>query len=285
MPIPVHPRRRGEHTHVGIFGSATGGSSPQARGTRGCKLLPGVPERFIPAGAGNTNFAFILYARRTVHPRRRGEHDWLAELITEIVGSSPQARGTHTDDWALCDILRFIPAGAGNTERCGARARQPPVHPRRRGEHPDPGRLSDICNGSSPQARGTPDPICDRDLSTRFIPAGAGNTSPRRPRCRRITVHPRRRGEHTTTVSDGIGTNGSSPQARGTRHFASCSAVSAPVHPRRRGEHTVSGIIHGAGDGSSPQARGTLIQQPQMMPAFRFIPAGAGNTASVTRSV
>ncbi len=50
----------------------------------------------------------------------------------------------------------------------------------------------------------------------RFIPAGAGNTSGRRPPMAFMTVHPRRRGEHGVSSISSSHPNGSSPQARGT---------------------------------------------------------------------
>ena len=92
--LPVHPRRRGEHairprsTHYEI------GSSPQARGTPRTSV-PREPDiRFIPAGAGNTVFARTWEPCLSVHPRRRGEHVDLTTSATNLIGSSPQARGT-----------------------------------------------------------------------------------------------------------------------------------------------------------------------------------------------
>ena len=52
-PQTVHPRRRGERP-VGLPAHVEeGGSSPQARGTRGLPALKHREHRFIPAGAGN----------------------------------------------------------------------------------------------------------------------------------------------------------------------------------------------------------------------------------------
>ena len=51
----VYPRWRGEHFYLATFFTSDDGLSPLARGTRciAFRLLRG--ERFIPAGAGNTN--------------------------------------------------------------------------------------------------------------------------------------------------------------------------------------------------------------------------------------
>ena len=168
------------------------GSSPQARGTliEHCPAKATVNRRlnrFIPAGAGNT-MALAVWGHGddvAVHPRRRGEHRILDRQspIPESNGSSPQARGTppvrmvgflwiygsspQARGTRVITIfshpagtsLRFIPAGAGNTESRRIRRR------------------SAMINGSSPQARGTlqfPSRFCRR--RRRFIPAGAGNT-------------------------------------------------------------------------------------------------------------
>ena len=205
------------------------GSSPQARGTHEHLRPDPTPDRFIPAGAGNTDHRISSPARCPVHPRRRGEHLEIPFTAFEPIGSSPQARGTH-----LIRVgpfpTRFIPAGAGNTTARRSHAAAQTVHPRRRGEHAIVGCFIVGTGGSSPQARGTLD---DRDhvpIAYRFIPAGAGNT--------RV---------------------GSSPQARGTRGgklrtnplrwFIPAGAgntfvsVNLPaeiaVHPRRRGEHSI----------------------------------------------
>ncbi|KDX99569.1 hypothetical protein AC19_3502 [Escherichia coli 2-316-03_S3_C2] len=50
--------------------------------------------------------------------------------------------------------------------------------------------------GLSPLARGTPVKIFARCVSVRFIPAGAGNTSPAPFRRNGAPVYPRWRGEH-----------------------------------------------------------------------------------------
>ena len=192
------------------------GSSPQARGTPRSPHPAGCGWRFIPAGAGNTPINKLSVILLSVHPRRRGEHesnqggDWIP------AGSSPQARGTRTVAIDARPQLRFIPAGAGNTSGRDQQHEGKTVHPRRRGEHWSIVRYRSVFHGSSPQARGTRRIFDTQDCGARFIPAGAGNTTPPRGWSSQPTVHPRRRGEHRRPMPSIKLPDGSSPQARGT---------------------------------------------------------------------
>ena len=235
-----------------------GGSSPQARGTRGIGGSDIGAIRFIPAGAGNTYISCYVWALDTVHPRRRGEHMIADDVQDGLRGSSPQARGTPIFRKLNLISSRFIPAGAGNTPRRDIEPPIKPVHPRRRGEHLL--RRTDISE------------------SPRFIPAGAGNTDLVAPQIVEGSVHPRRRGEHVGGQGIDSVVVGSSPQARGTLlmpfllpqrlRFIPAGAGNTltdgdiskvrTVHPRRRGEHATEECADWLRVGSSPQARGTL---------------------------
>ena len=96
--------------------SFTIGLSPLARGTRGGR-----------AGA---------QAGIAVYPRWRGEH----------VAAGQELRL----------VLRFIPAGAGNTSTVRAWPSSTSVYPRWRGEHSIDLIVTDPPYGLSPLARGTP---------------------------------------------------------------------------------------------------------------------------------
>ena len=212
----VHPRSRGEHPIPRSQPCHSGGSSPLARGTPANKIQPTNLTRFIPARAGNTLACLAATASVTVHPRSRGEHRDGKEIVRNLRGSSPLARGTHVSISPLLLLLRFIPARAGNTGARGARYATPAVHPRSRGEHDTTVQPAPDHSGSSPLARGTPSSRTPPEYSSRFIPARAGNTKSRWPPRSAGAVHPRSRGEHV----DGRGTlpamPGSSPLARGT---------------------------------------------------------------------
>ena len=132
--------------------------------------------RFIPAGAGNTRIAVYAVSRFSVYPRWRGEH--CNSLISDLprLGLSPLARGTPVPGRGCISILRFIPAGAGNTRWIRVLHSTAAVYPRWRGEHHhcDGDRILDY--GLSPLARGTPAAAAVKTPNPRFIPAGAGNT-------------------------------------------------------------------------------------------------------------
>ena len=173
----VHPRGRGEHSSISFEIQRGDGSSPRARGTRTAGADRRSSWRFIPAGAGNTVLRATEPCRPPVHPRGRGEHGFSRSMLSR------------------CG--RFIPAGAGNT-RCEAIwPAWATVHPRGRGEHIRACAAPAFASGSSPRARGTPIYLVQTASDSRFIPAGAGNTSLPPSRLVSLAVHPRGRGEHT----------------------------------------------------------------------------------------
>ncbi len=151
-----------------------------------------------------------------VHPRWRGEHAVNEVESNGAGGSSPLARGTPHTARQQADEARFIPAGAGNTERGKGWTDKAAVHPRWRGEHAIQIATVEIASGSSPLARGTRIRRHTTATWRRFIPAGAGNTPSAFSNLYRITVHPRWRGEHALHAHELTRKCGSSPLARGT---------------------------------------------------------------------
>ncbi len=71
------------------------GLSPLARGTRPDTSQTPKQERFIPAGAGNTQMLRPAPRLGAVYPRWRGEHVSAASAISNTRGLSPLARGTQ----------------------------------------------------------------------------------------------------------------------------------------------------------------------------------------------
>ena len=91
------------------------------------------------------------------------------------------------------------------------------VYPRWRGEHEMLVSVNAANTGLSPLARGTHILQNTRLISTRFIPAGAGNTYIRAKNKATATVYPRWRGEHIYQNISFYSHGGLSPLARGTR--------------------------------------------------------------------
>ena len=158
--------------------------------------------------------------------------------------------------------------------------------------------------GSSPRVRGTHLSNPMALPGPRFIPAGAGNARTSRCTCRTAAVHPRGCGERPGERADSSKGTGSSPRVRGThvgrsrqvvdRRFIPAGAGNAApamrllpylaVHPRGCGERCQARNHTNCRCGSSPRVRGT--PQPSGWERFapRFIPAGAGNARSPSRS-
>ena len=119
----------------------------------------------------------------------------------------------------IYSLCRFIPAGAGNTIDIRGDWEIQAVHPRRCGEHTLVEFPIGVTGGSSPQVRGTHEILTITTTSIRFIPAGAGNTTPFGYARYFEPVHPRRCGEHSLGLIAPMCHSGSSPQVRGTRPF------------------------------------------------------------------
>ena len=252
------------------------------------------------------------------HPRWRGEQRQQSSYSHASHGSSPLARGTVGAFEIHSAGERFIPAGAGNRKELAAAQRRYSVHPRWRGEQPPVSSMISSSFGSSPLARGTVLGCIALLLLDRFIPAGAGNSTPSafsaprlrfipagagnscciRPASRSYSVHPRWRGEQPMPGADSSPVFGSSPLARGTdgntwvqsvqsrfipagagnSRPAPAPAKRQPVHPRWRGEQPMYNRQSTICRGSSPLARGTVAAKIPTGANLRFIPAGAGNS-------
>ena len=295
----VHPRMRGEHAGFGGIAGDNDGPSPHARGTRTASQGRGGGSRSIPACAGNTGCARRKCARRTVHPRMRGEHSSARSTACSTAGPSPHARGTLDAVEVVVRGRRSIPACAGNTSPPWSRRTAIAVHPRMRGEHGQIYGLNEEDYGPSPHARGTRQARCVGQVPRRSIPACAGNTPRQTWWSGTGTVHPRMRGEHASPLSGSALSSGPSPHARGTpahapagttgqRSIPACAGNTPnhqpmpdprTVHPRMRGEHFASAAWAKPIAGPSPHARGTRTKATCARRTSRSIPACAGNTA------
>ena len=258
--IAVHPRVCGE------LGSpapaAVHGSSPRVRGTRVRSLQSSIDCRFIPACAGNAATRHRSARSRSVHPRVCGEQSTRrcrrcgSPVHPRVCGEQLRARRCGVD------VVRFIPACAGNSHHADRRdSRCHGSSPRVRGTRSMvAGHLAADC-GSSPRVRGTRRIDVRQASHRRFIPACAGNAQPLRlAATARLRFIPACAGNASDRRLRIARAHGSSPRVRGTR---GSRARNAPAN------------------GSSPRVRGTASRAPLAYPRPRFIPACAGNAQSV----
>ena len=118
----VHPRVCGERPTARDAGGSNGGSSPRVRGTLTASIARDCDGRFIPACAGNAMAVPNAACSSPVHPRVCGERSAAARSISSIAGSSPRVRGTLEGEPLAREIIRFIPACAGNARRASRRS-------------------------------------------------------------------------------------------------------------------------------------------------------------------
>ena len=173
----VHPRIRGERGFGKDAVFYAYGSSPHTRGTPHPDAKCRPPLRFIPAYAGNATTRLPVSRPRSVHPRIRGERQFVMTPVSTSIGSSPHTRGTLSSSRQSSHHCRFIPAYAGNAVSARMPFSMPTVHPRIRGERRIPMRNAGHLFGSSPHTRGTQQRDCPCRALDRFIPAYAGNAS------------------------------------------------------------------------------------------------------------
>ena len=172
------------------------GSSPHARGTQSRRSGRREDLGIIPACAGNTFDSGCGDFETWDHPRMRGEHPFWDTIPSQLMGSSPHARGTRVECDECGAVVGIIPACAGNTPHHHHATLDTGDHPRMRGEHLTMPESFIRNRGSSPHARGTPLSSGLISSSTGIIPACAGNTCRKCCACRRSGDHPRMRGEH-----------------------------------------------------------------------------------------
>ena len=174
-----------------------------------------------------------------------------------MYGLSPLARGTRQQTSYPNPPARFIPAGAGNSRNEALDCRNYAVYPRWRGELILFAAESLCRYGLSPLARGTHVTRHWTAETTRFIPAGAGNSSSSLPNPSVVTVYPRWRGELMGLKDASPSGGGLSPLARGTHRSYTRSSNAARFIPAGAGNSTHLPLSPGRGT-VYPRWRGEL---------------------------
>ena len=231
------------------------GSSPLARGLQPDPRLHQGRPRIIPARAGFTPPIARDSTSRPDHPRSRGVYLSPLTMISQVIGSSPLARGLqpcHPSESALHGI---IPARAGFTRDISWSNPLATDHPRSRGVY----QCWQYCHlpddGSSPLARGLPPSCTFLKAFTRIIPARAGFTGVLRGLLFRRGDHPRSRGVYGRVELHERAVVGSSPLARGLRSARTRRGGRDRIIPARAG-FTPDDLDRNSGRGDHPRSRG-----------------------------
>ena len=210
-----HPRMRGEDIAELLMASSVAGSPPHARGRLGGGLFTGSHAGITPACAGKTCPGLTGRSNSSDHPRMRGEDETFREMQGIAAGSPPHARGRPHSGQVLSSQRGITPACAGKTRRESPTRKQPPDHPRMRGEDRRANRVLGAEAGSPPHARGRHRAGLRLLNAAGITPACAGKTRTRSSGRGREADHPRMRGEDVGEVRYAAGHLGSPPHARG----------------------------------------------------------------------
>ena len=196
--------------------------------------------------------AQYLASRGGSSPRVRGT-DTRHELTPRVRGTGALSRGVGA-------LPRFIPAGAGNSERPCAQRATISVHPRGCGEQYHFLHHGMKSTGSSPRVRGTATAIAGAVGTARFIPAGAGNSFRVRDVSLAIAVHPRGCGEQFRAQGSLSAFPGSSPRVRGTAYTGSVNDEPRRFIPAGAGNRAASAFCE-VGSAVHPRGCGEQVRQ------------------------
>ena len=289
---------RGEHFFSFLFQVVPFDSSPLARGAHALRQPVGGYYRFIPSCEGNTRSASTGRGILEIHPLLRGEHFGFGFVSSDLIDSSPLARGTRAATGAGDTGARFIPSCEGNTIALFGCFFRMQIHPLLRGEHFSIYAGFQAPLDSSPLARGRRCRASADIRNDRFIPPCEGKTGgPARP-SHQCQIHPPLRGEDISASERFSFAVDSSPLARGRppnreklliapgfippcegkTSFVTFNPVLYKIHPPLRGEDHWLQNEHPELTDSSPLARGRQYDICKFSVCKRFIPPCEGKT-------
>ena len=195
------------------------GLSPRGRGNLFPFPYPLLAGRSIPAWAGEPLFPSSGNGNPTVYPRVGGGTGEVLGYDPRFVGLSPRGRGNLRSPERLSQVLRSIPAWAGEPRRrrsCNSRLW---VYPRVGGGtcFLTNRRMERI--GLSPRGRGNLAYPLDGAMRCRSIPAWAGEPRKTAPSIVPQKVYPRVGGGTGKLQSVIVGKQGLSPRGRGNQWY------------------------------------------------------------------
>ena len=260
----VYPRTGGGTG--GMFGGSRCGVglSPHGRGNRPWSCGSTAPLRSIPARAGEPTRARSPRGCVGVYPRTGGGTLGKVLCLFDVWGLSPHGRGNPHDGRLLVDLLRSIPARAGEPKFPTFFRSENRVYPRTGGGTLYTARYGDDCLGLSPHGRGNQADARRDHPELGSIPARAGE--PRSPRrySPESWVYPRTGGGTIRSEAPRNAGKGLSPHGRGNRL----------VHPARF-----------ARQGSIPARAGEPDCGSQCLRPSGVYPRTGGGTFSIDRAM
>ena len=116
LSVPVHPRACGGYRLNVIPSYPVKGPSPRMRGIQCVSTPTRRLPRSIPAHAGDTEKCTGEYWFQKVHPRACGGYLANQSMHPTDQGPSPRMRGIPQELMPLEEVVRSIPAHAGDTK-------------------------------------------------------------------------------------------------------------------------------------------------------------------------
>ena len=193
------------------------GLSPRGRGKRYTAAVGATPARSIPAWAGETRQPPRMVRQCEVYPRVGGGNRSHGCGEYRRGGLSPRGRGKRHRRPGQPNLLRSIPAWAGETALVAVDFAQGKVYPRVGGGNVTAVQDSPTCSGLSPRGRGKLRWSLSILPKVRSIPAWAGETRPASNWSWRPTVYPRVGGGNNGYPAAALRDKGLSPRGRGKR--------------------------------------------------------------------
>ncbi|SES04329.1 hypothetical protein SAMN05443377_1391 [Propionibacterium cyclohexanicum] len=275
---PAHPRIRGEDAGAGAGLSRVMGSPPHSRGRPYAGVVEAGVEGLTPAFAGKTRSPQRWGDDERAHPRIRGEDQGGDGAGRAPRGSPPHSRGRQHVRCFVFSDGGLTPAFAGKTSTMRPRPGRTGAHPRIRGEDWQWRVMLTSWLGSPPHSRGRLTIRATTRASAGLTPAFAGKTATSRPARRRMTAHPRIRGEDPDRRSGARVGHGSPPHSRGRLSEQAPCASRSRAHPRIRGEDLASIFLPRLISGSPPHSRGRRGFGLLRLLRIGLTPAFAGKT-------
>ena len=279
------------------------GLSPRVRGNPA--LLPGHrdPAGSIPACAGEPRPRWAHAYTGWVYPRVCGGTAVLCRAAHLPNGLSPRVRGNQPESGPRWVLPGSIPACAGEPPAMMRTLGRRAVYPRVCGGTVLVPAPAIQAQGLSPRVRGNPAVSGLAAISSRSIPACAGEPSHRTRRRRCCPVYPRVCGGTVTLESRHDTRDGLSPRVRGNlqtavgaaarnRSIPACAGepllraqayIPPTVYPRVCGGTPATASSAASPSGLSPRVRGNHRRFRQSRAGRRSIPACAGEPSPPRR--